>query len=275
MTKAIFITVRTGSTRLPEKALLKINGITTIELVIDRAKRSKRAQNIVLCTTEAKNDDILCEIAKGNGIFFFRGSAEDKLMRWKGAAEKYDVEFFVTSDGDDLLCDPELIDLAFEQYERNGADFIEGKDVPCGGFTYGIKVSALNKVCEIKDSTETEIMWVYFLDTGLFKTEVLENIPKVLQRPEIRITLDYEDDLKFFKIIFDHFADNPEFTLRDVVKFLDENPNVIKINQYLQEKFLDNQRAKTKLVLKKEVKESNGQRNGEPKQISWQRIKLS
>ena len=254
MRKAIFITVRTGSTRLPEKALLEINERSTIELVIDRAKRSKKAQIIVLCTTESKNDDILCEIAKGNGISFFRGSAEDKLMRWKGAAEKYDVEFFVTSDGDDLLCDPELVDLAFEQYERSSADFIEGKNVPCGGFTYGIKVSALNKVCEIKESTDTEMMWVYFLNTGLFRTEVLENIPKVLQRPEIRMTLDYDDDLKFFKIIFDHFADNPVFTLRDVVKYLDENPDVIKINQYLQERFLDNQRSKTKLVLKKEVK---------------------
>jgi len=254
MKKAIFITVRTGSTRLPEKALLKINERSTIELVIDRVKRSKKAQIIVLCTTESKNDDILCEIAKKKGIMFFRGSAEDKLMRWKGAAEKYDVEFFVTSDGDDLLCDPELIDLAFAQYERCGADFIECKNVPCGGFTYGIKVSALNKVCEIKDSAETEMMWVYFTDTGLFKTEILQDVPIALQRPEIRMTLDYEDDLRFFKVIFDHFADNPTFTLRDVVKFLDENPDVIKINQHLQEKFLANQKSRTKLVLKKEVK---------------------
>jgi len=253
MKKAIFITVRTGSTRLPEKALLKINEKSTIELVIDRAKRSKRAEIIVLCTTESKNDDILCEIAERNGISFFRGSAEDKLMRWKGAAEKFDVECFVTADGDDLLCDPELVDLAFDQFERRGADFIEGKNVPCGAFTYGIRVSALNKVCEIKDSAETEMMWVYFLNTGLFKTEELENIPEVLQRPEIRMTLDYDDDLKFFKVIFDHFSDNPSFTLRDVVTYLDDNPEVIKINQYLQERFLDNQRSKTKLVLKKEV----------------------
>lgn len=253
MRKAIFITVRTGSTRLPEKALLKINGRMTIELVIDRVKRAQKAQAIILCTTETKNDDVLCEIAKKNGILFFRGSAEDKLMRWLGAAEKYDVGFFVTADGDDLLCDPELIDLAFEQYEKNGADFIEGKDVPCGGFTFGIKVSALQKVCEIKDSSDTEMMWVYFKDTGLFKTELLENIPKILRRPEIRMTLDYEDDLKFFKNIFEHFKDNQEFTLRDVLSYLDENPEVVRINSYLQERFLSNQKAKMKLVLKKGV----------------------
>ena len=149
------------------------------------------------------------------------------------------------------MCDPELIDLAFSQYERTNADFIEGKDVPCGGFTYGIKVSALNKVCKIKDTSDTEMMWVYFKDTGLFKTELLENIPDVLRRPEIRMTLDYEDDLKFFKNIFEHFKDRPDFTLRDVIPYLDKNPEVVKINSYLQEKFLSNQKAKTKLVLKK------------------------
>ena len=68
MKKAIFITVRTGSTRLPEKALLKINERSTIELVIDRAKRSKKKDIVVLCTTESTNDDILCEIAEKNGI---------------------------------------------------------------------------------------------------------------------------------------------------------------------------------------------------------------
>lgn len=253
MNKAIFVTVRTGSSRLPKKALLEINGRTTIELVIDRAKRSSKAQIIILCTTKLKNDDVFCQIAQKNGIAFFRGSAEDKLMRWKGAAEKFEVEFFVTADGDDLLCDPELVDLAFEQYDRSGADFIEGKNIPCGGFTYGIKVSALNKVCEIKDSTDTEMMWVYFTDTGLFKTETLGNIPEILQRPEIRITLDYEDDLKFFTVIFEHFKDEPNFLLRDVIVFLDKNPGVIKINQYLQERFLNNQKSKTKLMLKKKA----------------------
>jgi spore coat polysaccharide biosynthesis protein SpsF len=179
----------------------------------------------------------------------FRGSAEDKLERWRGAAEKYGIDFFVTADGDDLLCDPELVDLAFDQMERTGADFIEAPDVPCGAFTYGIKVAALNKVCKIKDSTDTEMMVPYFTETGIFDVQKLENVPEELQRPEIRMTLDYEDDLKFFETIFDHFG-NQIFTIRDVIGFLDANPEVIKINQYLQEKYLANQKTLTKLVLK-------------------------
>ncbi|KAF0135233.1 MAG: acylneuraminate cytidylyltransferase [Candidatus Saganbacteria bacterium] len=255
MKKAIFITVRTGSSRLPNKCLLKINGKSTIEYLIDRMKRSKKADIIVLCTTELKEDDILCEIANKNSISFYRGSAEDKLMRWYEATKIFDVEFFVTGDGDDIFYDPELVDLAFDQYEKNQPDFIEGKDIICGSFTYAIKTSALKKVCEIKDTEDTEMMWVYFTTTGLFKTEELKNVPAVFKRPEIRMTMDYQDDFKFFKIIIEHFSSekNEKFTLRDIIDFLDKNPKIVKINQYLQEKYLKNQKMKTKLVLKSEV----------------------
>ena len=51
---SIFITVRTGSTRLPNKSILTIKGKHTIEYVIDSAKKSKHADRIVLCTTDKK-----------------------------------------------------------------------------------------------------------------------------------------------------------------------------------------------------------------------------
>jgi len=225
-------------------------------------KRSNRAQRIVLCTTWLPDDDILCSIARENDIEFRRGSTEDKLMRWKGATIQHDVDFFVTADGDDLLCDPELIDLAFAQYDRKctvaglpglefhtGADFIYAPDVPCGAFTYGISTAALHKVCDIKATDDTEMMVPYFTETGLFKVERLENVPLVLQRPEIRMTLDYPDDLTFFDNIYSNFKDT-NFSLRDVIKYLDNNPEVIEINKHCQEKYLANQKLMTKVVLK-------------------------
>lgn len=247
--KAIFITVRTGSRRLPRKALLKINGRTTIEHVIDRAKQAQEADMIVLCTTTLPADTALRYLAAKNRIKCFRGSVEDKLDRWRGAAKLFGIDFFITFDGDDLLCDPGLADLAFRQYERTKADFIEAKNVPCGAFTYGVKVSALNRVCEIKGTGDTEMMVPYFTETGMFQVEKLENVPKALQRPEIRMTLDYTEDFDFFRNVLGYFKDR-EFRLRDVIRYLDQNPDVTKVNAHLQQKFLDNQKAKTKLVLK-------------------------
>ena len=112
---AIFITVRSGSTRLPNKATLKINGVPTIEHLIKRVKNSKLADVIVLCTTTLPEDDILCQIAEDNNIKYYRGSVKDKLERWKGACEKFNIDFFITADGDDLFCEPTLIDLALNE----------------------------------------------------------------------------------------------------------------------------------------------------------------
>jgi len=246
---AIFITVRTGSTRLPNKALLTINGKTTIEHLIDRVKKSQLSDKIVLCTTTLPEDDALCAIAVKNNIYYYRGSVEDKLERWNGAAKRHNVDFFVTADGDDLFCEPELIDLAFKQYKEDKCDFIKADGVVCGSFTYGIKTSALKKVCKIKDSDNTEMMWVYFEDTGLFKVRELENVPDEFYRSDIRMTLDYQDDLLFFKEVISSF-DTIEFSLRDIISLIDKKPEIKEINLYLEDEWKSNQLKKTNLALK-------------------------
>ena len=91
----IFISVRTGSSRFPQKAIKKINGKATIEHLIERLKESKYAEKVILCTTELQEDDILCDIARKNNIEFFRGSSPDKLSWWLGATEKYNVDFLL------------------------------------------------------------------------------------------------------------------------------------------------------------------------------------
>jgi len=254
MKTAIFITVRTGSKRLPNKALLEIQSIPTIVHLIRRMKKVQVDQ-IVLCTTLLKDDDILCDIASNEGIVFFRGSTKDKLDRWKGAAAKFGIEFFITADGDDLFCSLELIRLAINQYSLTKPDFIDHPDVICGAFTYGIKVEALNKVCDIKNSEDTEMMWTYFKDTGLFEVQTLRNVPLSFIRSDIRMTLDYKDDLVFFQKIIDHFFENEniDYTLDDIISYLDENPEIIKINSYLHEEWKRNQIMKTHLSLKANI----------------------
>jgi spore coat polysaccharide biosynthesis protein SpsF (cytidylyltransferase family) len=247
--KAVFITVRTGSSRLPNKALLKINDRHTIEYVIESAKRSRLADMVILCTTNLEEDRILCEIATSNGIEYYCGSVEDKLERWKGAALKYNIDFFVTADGDDLFCSTELMDLAFGQYSRNNSEFIQGEGLVSGSFTYGIATPALLKVCDIKDTDETEMMWVYFTETGVCAIEALENVPNIYLRDDIRMTLDYKEDFDFFSTVINHFGSRL-FSTDTVLQYLDENKEVIGINYFLEDKWRQNQISKTKLELK-------------------------
>ena len=249
MRKAIFITVRSASTRLPNKCYITIKGKPTIEYVIAQAKKSKLADIVILCTTKNKEDDELCKIAIKNGITYFRGSEKDKLVRWQTAAKMFNVDFFVTADGDDLFCSHELFDVAFDQYNNLQVDFIEGKDIVCGSFTYGIKTSALNEVCHRKLTEDTEMMWTYFKDTGIFKTATLENVPEVYKREDVRMTLDYSDDMVFFTKVVEAL-NKDEFNTRDVLQLIDRQKDLKNINFYLQEAWSQNQKNKTDLKFK-------------------------
>lgn len=254
MKKAIFITVRMDSTRLPDKAMKKILGKTVLEHIINRAKRTTKFDGIVVCTTKREIDSEIAKLAQKCGVKVYRGSLEDKLERWNGAAREYGVDYIVTFDGDDLFCDPYLLDKGAEQIAEGKYDFIElPPGLICGAFTYAFTSRALKKVCEIKDTEDTEMMWTYFKDTGFFKTGYLENIEDIYFSNEYRLTLDYPEDFLFFTKVFEYFnCLNNDVPLREIVAYLKEHPEISNINIGRQQEFLDNQKRKTKLMLKED-----------------------
>lgn len=251
MKTAIFIPVRTKSTRLPRKALLKVRGKTVIEHLIERAKSAKMPEFVVLCTTTNVEDAILVDIAKKCGINYFMGSEKDILDRYLNAALKYGIGFIVNVDGDDIFCDPELMDKTVEIFVKTKADFIKWEGLPFGASPLGIKVEALKKVCRIKDESNTETGWgKYFTDTGLFQVKYAEPEDKELKRPEVRMTLDYPEDFEFVKEIFDRlYKLGKIFTLRDILRFLKKEPHLININKGVQKAYWERFKKRAKIGL--------------------------
>jgi spore coat polysaccharide biosynthesis protein SpsF len=252
MTNGILVTVRSGSSRLPGKAGLKIAGKPTIQYVFERSLRSRLAEKVVLCTTTLEDDDWLEELAGQLGIATFRGSVLDKLERWRGATERYSIDRFVTADGDDLLCEPTLMDLAFRQFGETGADLIEAPHLICGAFSYAIRTGALVKACQIKDSDDTEMMITYFKDTGLFRVEALRGAPREFERPDWRMTLDYPEDFEFFTAVIEGLIrdGSQDLGLGEAVALIEKVPEFLAINAHRSEAWASNQRAKTRLKLK-------------------------
>lgn len=250
-----FITVRTGSTRLPSKWDLKIRGRRMIEHIIDRAKLIKGMDKIVLCTSTDPSDNILEKIAIENNIDFFRGSLEDKLVRWKDAAAKFGVDYIITVDGDDPFFGTELIESAINQMKDDPCDFISlPVGLVCGGAEFCFSVDALNKVCQMKDTNDTEMMWVYFTKTGVFEVRDLEVKDVVYYSDVVRLTLDYIEDFNFFERVFEEFDTNKNnIPLKEIMELLKKKPEIAKINFFRQQEFLDNQKRKTKLVLKPNI----------------------
>ena len=250
------ITVRTLSSRLPQKALIPIGKRKLIEHVIDRAKVSLESGNlahVVVCTSTEPEDDILEKIALENGVDCFRGSLRDKIKRWRDAAEKFGADYIITIDGDDTFCDPELIVTAIKQLEEKSLDVItaDTPDYVCGGFTHGISTKTLQKICEMKGTDDTEMTKPYLIESGLFKVGMLD-VPPIFKDKNIRLTLDYPEDLEFFRRVFDEMPiDKNTIPLRKILEFLKSRPDLVAINFFRQGDFVKNQKTTEKLVLKK------------------------
>ena len=66
------IQARLSSTRLPGKVMLKVeNENTVLDCVINQLQNSKEIKNIVIATTNHKEDDVIVELVKRKGIKYF------------------------------------------------------------------------------------------------------------------------------------------------------------------------------------------------------------
>ena len=206
--------------------------------MIDRLKRSSKVSEIVLCTSTEPEDDELIEVAQANDVLSFRGSPEDVLERMLGAADHFGFDYLLSITADCPLVDPEYADLMVEKYLETSADLIRQFDLPHGAFSYGIKVKALRKVVEIKDSNETEVWGRYFSDTGLFEVLDMEVTKETHKQPGLRMTLDYPEDFQFLEKIFAALHKEGEvFSLDEILDFLTHNPDVVGINSKCGIKF--------------------------------------
>ena len=231
----IFITVRLKSKRLPFKAIKPILGKPMISWMIDRLKRLN-IEPIVVMTSTNPQDDPLVEIAKEKNISFFRGSEEDVLLRMRDCARKFNVDLVISVTGDNPLVENIFIKELIKKYFERRYDFCEIKDLPIGCFSYGISKVALEKVCEIKEASDTEIWGNYFRQPGIFKCDAIEVMDYNIRRPQYRVTVDTQEDFELMTKIFETLLKEKEFfDIYDVCRLLDENPSFVKINSQIQQ----------------------------------------
>lgn len=85
-----FVTVRSTSSRLPEKCFLPFGEGSVLEHVIQRSIYYDL--DPIVCTTTETSDDAIVELAKRCNVKFFRGSTANKLLRWSQCCEHFDLE---------------------------------------------------------------------------------------------------------------------------------------------------------------------------------------
>ncbi|HSA74562.1 MAG TPA: hypothetical protein VLE21_00055 [Candidatus Nitrosocosmicus sp.] len=236
--KAVLISVRSDSVRLPNKCFMTINGRYVLEHVIDRAKEV--GVKVILCTTDRDVDDKIEGIAYRNDIVCYRGSLNDKLLRWFGACTTHKVDYFVTFDADDLFCDISLMNLGLSMVSNFGFGIVRSpKDLICGAFTYAMSVKQLAAIVTKKNSSNTQMI-DEFIDP--FSPHELFPINKEMINKDIRLTLDYPVDYDFFVKVFEKMKIKKNIIpTYDIVMFLKKHKELIEINSFKMKEWKENQ----------------------------------
>ena len=107
------VSVRSKSKRLVNKWKLDICEKPTLFHLLNRLKKSKLLDDIIICTTERYEDNQIYNFAKKNKVKCFRGSELNVLDRMLNAAKKFgDFDHLIRVTGDDVLIDYNYLDEA-------------------------------------------------------------------------------------------------------------------------------------------------------------------
>jgi spore coat polysaccharide biosynthesis protein SpsF len=235
------ISARNKSKRLKNKLFLKINNIPIISGLIIRLSNLKLRfkHELVMCTSNDKKDHKLVKIAKRNGIKFFKGSKDDKLLRYYNCAKKNKYDIIIIIDGDDPLIYVDGINKLVDYYQRHKHDYLFIKNLPVGLAPSLIKTSALKYVLKKKINKNTEVWANFFLSDDKIRSSGIKISTNISSYNRMRFTLDYKEDYNFFKKILKIIDYDWTLNALEIIKKINKkNKNLFKVNIKCQNKYL-------------------------------------
>jgi len=239
------IQARMGSTRMPGKVLKPLLGKPMLLYIVERLRKAKGIDDVVIATSERPENDKIREFCKENHINYFSGSEENVLDRFYKAAKEDKADIVIRVTGDCPLIDPQLIEKVVEFFLENNYDFI--------GLATGAGVANEEfKGFRFPDGVDTEIFRFDILETAWKEAkEALETehvTPFIWKRPErfkvytyksdvdysqMRWVVDNKEDFDLIESIYKElYSRKPNFGIQEVVNFFKKNPELLEKNKH-------------------------------------------
>lgn len=232
------VQARTGSTRLPGKVLLPLAGRPILARVVERVRRARLVDEVVVATTVDPSDDAIVELAGREGWAVTRGSVEDLLDRYVEAARRHDAAVIVRITSDCPLMDPAIVDATIEGFVAAAADYASNSLAP-PTYPRGLDVEvvargALEQAWREDDRPDwrEHVTPYLYRHPELFR---LARIPGPEDRSELRWCVDTWEDYGLVRRIYDVLGAG-EFGWRDVLALVDANPGWSDLNRDVVQK---------------------------------------
>lgn len=241
MKTAAIIQARMGSTRLPGKILKDLMGKTVLQHVIERVQQVKSIDEIIIATTTFERDDVVVDEAVKCGVNYFRGSENDVLARYYGAAKDNNADIVVRITSDCPLIDPLVTDNIVNFFKHkevydivtNAGSDLSKRTYPRGLDTEVFSINALEKAYNQADKQyQREHVTPYIYENSsriyFYKNTVDYSM--------YRWTLDTEEDFVLIDRIYRHlYRGEHDFYLESISGLFTKYPELIKINAHIEQ----------------------------------------
>lgn len=230
------VQARMASSRLPGKVMAEIEGEPMLARVVDRARRAKSLDDVVVATTTDPGDSEIVQFCERRGITVFQGHPSDVLDRFYRCASSEKADVIVRITGDCPLIDPDLIDLTTRTLmdADPGLDFAanrlpQNRTYPIGLDTEVCSFRTLEVAWNEADQPyqREHVMPFIYENEDRFRTRIVEYEQNL---GELRWTIDTPEDLELVRQIYKHFGGRDDFSWLEVLRLFEERPDLAKIN---------------------------------------------
>jgi spore coat polysaccharide biosynthesis protein SpsF len=237
---AVVTQARATSTRLPAKVLLEAGGRTYLEHHVDRLRRT--GLPVIVATTTNTDDDPIVQLSERAGIPYFRGSEDDVLSRFAGAAREYGLDGVVRVTSDCPLIDPEIVAAGVDRWraENDAGVYLSNclERTHPRGMDYEVFSAArlfeADERATLPADREHVTPYLHQNRPGDIR---LVSLPWSGGGSQYRLTLDTADDRKLLDaLIEDHAAD--KLNCAELVALLDARPELAALNAHIEQKKL-------------------------------------
>lgn len=236
----IIVQARMGSSRLPGKILMEVNGKPLLEYQIERLRQMKASLPIVLATTVEPEDYRVQRLGDDLGVSVFRGSEKDVLGRYYHAAMEVQADALFRITADCPLIDPFVLDEIYNMFISRNVDYCSNtleRTFPRGLDAEIFRFQALKEAhFEAKSEYDREHV-TPFIRTQPNRYKLASYRSSSGDFSKHRWTVDTPEDFELIRhILSTLYPKNLRFRMSDVLSILAKNPAWVKLNAHIEQK---------------------------------------
>lgn len=229
------IQARYDSTRLPGKVLMKLpfgGSISILGHIVKRLQQVNFVDEIIIATSNEKNDDPIVDEANKLGVKVYRGSKENVLERFYFAAGKYKLDCILRFTGDNPVVLTDLLFRGIEEHIEKKYDYTRNSGLPYGTSFEIVNPEVLKKILETnptKQECEHVTLHIYN-NKEKFNINEVEHAFSI-DTTLIRLTVDYPSDYALVNLLMIELKKKKFiYTINDILNFFVRNPSFHLIN---------------------------------------------